>query len=364
MKKYPNKLVYDYIYGNDIEEYTLEELEASPEFMTEVITSTKDKNFYDYAEENVKRNYEFIKAVVTTFKEDDNFICNIADTYITNSNNELNKIELLIIMINLIKNKESLHYAKYKLTLRTIFSRKRVEAELIKQKNKDINKEIGMGFLLIYDTFQESKLVTDYYAQETIKDIFNEIDLEETIHNNFQEKQQLDDIKIKSYLLNLISQYDQALTSYISTYPHLLEEQLKQIDYIKNNWQKYNTQKERKLYNNIEEEIHNYINYQSNGELLLDEEEILYLLGEDLKIMPLINKHNNLDQEQYEELIEDIKTIKQSELTFVEKRHYDNIRNQVINILKGAKPKDPYEIETSKEETSQIIDFSKAQKTK
>ncbi|UKI27048.1 MAG: hypothetical protein L6V91_10275 [Bacilli bacterium] len=42
----------------------------------------------------------------------------------------------------------------------------------------------------------------------------------------------------KSYLINLISQKDQTLASYVSANPHLLETTTKTITKIQNNWLK------------------------------------------------------------------------------------------------------------------------------
>ena len=42
------KLVFDYVQGNDIGEYEVEELESNPEFMMSVIRYTNDKNMYTF----------------------------------------------------------------------------------------------------------------------------------------------------------------------------------------------------------------------------------------------------------------------------------------------------------------------------
>ena len=48
-KKYSKKLILDYISANDINEYTLDELENDYIFMIEVIKYTKDKKMYYFA---------------------------------------------------------------------------------------------------------------------------------------------------------------------------------------------------------------------------------------------------------------------------------------------------------------------------
>ena len=105
MKKYNIETVYNYINGEDITDFTLEELESNTNFMIDVINVSNDKNFYNFTEDNVKTDYRFVKFIINKFKEDENLITVVADTYIENQDNEQNYIELLIIMCNLIKDK-------------------------------------------------------------------------------------------------------------------------------------------------------------------------------------------------------------------------------------------------------------------
>ena len=56
MKFYNKKLVFDYVVGNDLDDYEIDELENTPEFMIEVIKYTQDKKMYNFCSDNVKSN--------------------------------------------------------------------------------------------------------------------------------------------------------------------------------------------------------------------------------------------------------------------------------------------------------------------
>ena len=53
--------------------------------------------------------------------------------------------------------------------------------------NTEVADNLGMGFLIIYDSFNSSQIILDYYAKEIIEDIFEEYDivLEDYLHQRF-----------------------------------------------------------------------------------------------------------------------------------------------------------------------------------
>lgn len=68
-KEYSKKLVFDYVMGNDIVGYNIEDLEDNPIFMRQVIEYTKDFKMYFHCSEKVKNDYEFIKFMLLTFQD-------------------------------------------------------------------------------------------------------------------------------------------------------------------------------------------------------------------------------------------------------------------------------------------------------
>ena len=81
-KEYNLKLIKDYVEGNDLEDYNIDELENDYEFMISVIKYTNDKNIYNLCSDEVKNNYEFVKFIINYFKNDIEFIDKISEQYL------------------------------------------------------------------------------------------------------------------------------------------------------------------------------------------------------------------------------------------------------------------------------------------
>ena len=69
MEKYNKELIMNYINGNDIGDYDLNELEDDKLFMTKVIEFSNDEKMYNFCSDNLKKNYEFIKYIILKFKK-------------------------------------------------------------------------------------------------------------------------------------------------------------------------------------------------------------------------------------------------------------------------------------------------------
>lgn len=137
----------------------------------------------------------------------------------------------------------------------------------------------------------------------------------------------------------------------------MLETTIKTITKIQNNWLKYINQQEIKLYNNIYETIHTYLNYeQPESSTLFSEEELLYLLGEELNIIDLIKKHDKLDEEYYMSIKEEIDEHPKENYTFIERKHYNTLKKKLQKVLEGSPIDDAYTINTKKQQ-SEIISF-------
>ena len=338
MKKYNIETVYNYINGEDIADFTLEELESNTNFMIDVINASNDKNFYNFTEDNVKTDYRFVKFIINKFKEDENLITVAADTYIENQDNEQNYIELLIIMCNLIKDKNSKNYKKYKFLLEVNHKSKRLQIELGKLKmNTEVAVNLGMGFLIIYDSFNSSQIILDYYAKAIIEDIFEEYDivLEDYLHQRFNTFEKIEKIGIKKYLLDFIAVYDEMLSSYLSSHIYLLEGISKQLDKIKNNWNKYIETKERKKYNEIINKVHEYMEYEAVDYYSLGEITLLYLVATNLGIEKTLLKYDSISEEHYQGIMEEARfLLDASKLSFNDRLNYNNIKKIILDILK------------------------------
>lgn len=225
MEKYSKKMINDYILGNDIKDYSIEELEDDKEFMMLVIGTTNDEKFYNLCSDKLKKDYGFVRYLIAKFKSSINFICNVADYYLSDVEDELSRIELNIIMSELTSQDKEKNM-NYTVVRDTIYTAKRVEIEMAKLKLNDdyVSQDIGMGFLVIFDSFNSSEIILNYFAKNTIDEIFNEYDinLENMLHEQFKTPEQIDKIGINNYMLNFIGYYDPMLASYLSTHIDLM----------------------------------------------------------------------------------------------------------------------------------------------
>ena len=72
MEKINNKLVIDYINGEDIE--NIEALENDFDFMKAVIDKSNDKNFYNLCSNDLKINHDFVLYLIYKFSDNKSFI--------------------------------------------------------------------------------------------------------------------------------------------------------------------------------------------------------------------------------------------------------------------------------------------------
>lgn len=344
MRKYENKVIEDYIQGNDIEGYNIEDLENDYEFMINVIKKTNDKKMYNFCSDSLKKDYRLVKYLINKYNDDLDYIANIADNFLDNVENELERIEICLIMDKYISREEPNN--PYKVILSAVYQAKRVEIELYKHTSNDdfANNEIGMGFLLMYDLYNESTIVTDFFAEKTIIAILseNEINLEEHLHSKFKAFEDLEKIGINNYLIQFISVYDSMLSSYLSTKPYLLKPLLSQIKYIKLNWENYNIRDEFTMYNTLLNEVYKYME-EHEFDCILTEIEIVYLVAKKLGISSKIKEYDRMSDEVYEELMELLEYIEEKTMKLTDRIHIKKVREIMINCLNKNYPKENYE---------------------
>ena len=273
-----------------------------------VIGTTNDEKIYNLCSENLKKDYSFVRYLIEKFKSNINFICNVADYYLSDIEDELSRIELNIIMSELTK-KDKEKNMNYTIVRDTIYTLKRVQIEKAKLELNDdyVSQDIGMGFLVIFDLFKSSEIILNYFAKKTINEIFNEfdIDLENMLHEQFKTPEQIDKLGINNYMINFIRQYDSSLATYLSTHIDLIANLKEKISSIQNNWNKYISNDERKKYNLLLDRVHDYmIEIESNT--MFTETDMLYYIGKKLGIADKIAKYERISDDIYHMIIDDL----------------------------------------------------------
>ena len=337
MEKYNKELIINYINGNDIDGYDINELENDKLFMKKVIDFTNDEKMYNFCSDNLKKDYEFIKYIILKFKNNIEFITSVADYFLENTDTDYERTELSIIMSKLTEREKGVN--QYNVLCDAIYSGKRLQIELYKlqNKNEELANEIGMGFLLIYDLYNNSEIILKFYAKKIIEDIFKEydIELEKLLHSQFKMPDEINKQGLNNYMLSFIEVYDPMLASYASTHLDVLLSFRENIINVQKNWNKYNNECEREKYNYMFEKVHEYM---EAADSIFTEEYLIYYIGSKLGILEKIKQYDYVSEEMIEYVIEELSDefVEQTfKVSFIERLHYKNVKDIIENTLFG-----------------------------
>lgn len=370
MIKYTNKTVIDYINGEDLGDIDIEELENNPSFMRDVINLSNDKEMYSLCSDTVKNDYSFIKFLIRKFSYDTKFISKIAKDYINNTEDEVKRFELLIIMCDLL-NRDSNEFIEFRLLLLAEEKSQLLQIELAKiehENEPDVMREIGeTGFYLIYDMYNESEIVTNYFAKEMLNRLLQTEDsgFEDFLHQRYKNVEELEQIGIKKYLIDYISCYDPMLASYISGHISILKDTMTDIEEIKRRWNTYGTRLESLRYTKIFNCVQRYmesIDYNSSYR----EDELLYYVAHELGVfeqMFMQDPSMYQDKDLYEIVLDEIEDISTDIMSYNDLYHYNNLKKIVLRFLSITTIKELKEVSEEFEEfgtptSPKIIDFN------
>ena len=355
MKKFTTKTIRDYIMGNDIEDFTLEELEDNEEFMKKVINYTNDEKMFYMCSERLQKNFEFIIFILYKFQHKLEFICALADSFLSNKekSSKEDRYEIAIIMCELLGNRKDDISMKYHLIASMSFL---WEMELVKEckkKSPKGNEQFGAGSIFVISNDDNSDVMLHYFAKRFILYIldFYDIDFEEVLHKRFKTPEELQEQKRNTLLTDFLSQYDNALANYAKAHLDILDILKEQINYAISNWKNYNNKKERDTYFLLLEKVHLYM--IDNYDCPFLEDELLYSIGYELGILDKLRKYDYTDEDYFKG-----ETIEKEKMGFNERRHYFAVKKLMESILNGTyQEKDEYDIpkEPAKSKVIQIF---------
>lgn len=292
MEKY-RKLVDRYLKGEDLQGYKLEELENNIMFMKQVLIQSHDPKMYQFCSLRLKTNYAFVSFVVDLFKDDFDFISKVANEYLRliNNPNVIDSIELMIKLndLGLSKSKHSLNV----FALKSLSFRLKEQSSIslaISHLNKDMQDEIGLGFMIILSDYGTSEIITKYFAKSYIQSIFydNSIgNLEDVIHHEFKTTTDLLRYGVNNFLIAFIRRYDSYLADYVACHIDVLNDIKGEIEYIYRNWESYIKNSNERKINIFVQDIERYMeDFQGN----LSEYDVIEFVGKRLGLMPLFSK--------------------------------------------------------------------------
>lgn len=354
MKKIDISLVKKYVNGEDLGNFTSEQLENDKDFMMGVISYTNDTKMYSFCSEQVKQDYEFVKYLVLKFRDNPEFITAVADNYLDNTDTDWERRELNIIMEKVLPKELS---EKYEMVNETLYFEKRLEVEIAEVKDSKLETMIGMGFWIMFNQYNGSDVILDYYANNMIGEIIrdNNINFEKMLHTQFKSSDKITEMGINNYIVNFIGYYDSMLSSYVSTHLDIIKPIANRIKLIQDNWDKYSSVDETRRYNNMLDMVHEYMGMSDSN---MEENEVLYYVAKELGIIEKVKQYDGSKEaeerfeEEYgyglyddcdEEVMYDMVRF-EIERNLKERLVYLRVKKIIMNQLFSDKPSDLYSL--------------------
>lgn len=269
MEKYNIKTVLDYRSGNDIEGFTLDELESNPEFMADVVSI--DKNAINLCSKDIKMNYIFVKKVLEQC-DDKELIEKLATTFVTKkltdvfNNTEIKVIngkkktmpidydlllkdreELLTICI-LADDKLRLESEEDRILFKSIAKKDffnyymHVNYVINNMLPENIKKFAGYGFIYVNndDKTIRNDTIRNFFADHfLLAMVKTDIDLEDLLHSRYKSYEQLESLGLVKTVIDIIKCRDISLAEYVGCNFTKLKWFNRYLNGIKKNWDAY-----------------------------------------------------------------------------------------------------------------------------
>lgn len=359
MSKYSKKVLYDYILGNDIYGYDIDELENDYIFIKEVVDISGDKKMYDLCDDKLKGNFELMKFLVLKFKDDEQFIKKVAQDFLKLSNDEDDIFEINIIVSNLVGKEyssllENINYIDAKCKYNELRTKYILESRNDSEEVKDYYQ---MSFDYFADVYAGREIIIDYIAKNMVDEIFSEEDysLEELIHTKFKTKEDLEQFGTINFILSYVSLYDSHLSDYLKTNIKLIDTLKDSINNIKNNFNSYNERKRNEIMNWIIDYLYKYS--LENGHF--SGIELIRHITKDLNIKdPIIKKEisdycDDLEEFSYPMMQTDIE-----DTDLKSNIEYTKLKMKVKEVLKKYEVPDEYFEENESNHKCKVLRFT------
>jgi len=327
MKRFTKETVYNYVFGNEMVGYDIDELENNPKFMREVIRVTHDKRIYNLCGDDVKSNKEFVEFLIETFNDDLDFLIKVVNKF-SDNNEKIDVLEVYILLDKLTKDSLDERLFSYKTTTFFSYLSKKIlyEISINNEKDKKWKKRFGLGFCFVLLDYSYSQLIKNYFAEKMVDSILVDgkfEDLEKMFHKKYRGAEEIEEEGINVAIINLVEKYDCDLAGYLSNNIELLENARKRVEKIIRRWDFYNNRKDDLLIENV---INNIVSFVDERNLMIEYGE---LIGYIIKEFKLNDKYLNYERRNFKDDEEKIV------LGTVDLERLDFRDQLLINQLKG-----------------------------
>lgn len=327
MNKYSKKMLNDYISGNEIIGYNIDDLENDCTFIREVIDFSNDKKMYDMCDDNIKGDFEFVKFIINKFKDDKEFCTKVALKFSELSDNNDDIFEVDIIISNLFgykKDVESVDEIRNCLNARMYYGtcKFEFEMEVIASCDKELEEYYQTGFIYFKELYKDRPIVVDYFAKNMIEDEItknNSFDFEEYIHKLYKNKEDIQKIGLNNIILNYISLFDSHLYKYAQLHIEVLDNVRNELSNIEKRFDYYNQVKNKQVTEWIVEYLLKYVE-ESALSLKTSGTGLINFISRDLNIPEIKDEsireiyvnagvskeeYDEIEQNEYQSIIDD-----------------------------------------------------------
>ena len=337
MKIFDLKTIYDYINGNDIAGYELEDLENDKKFMFHVLSITKDKNMYQMCSEELRNDLSFIENILPIFKTDEDFVYDVIKEYINNNiENDKGKLQACLLGLQYIKDEDIVFKLKTIANIVYVAISSEIKMAMLNIEDKEFLKSLGVGFIVAKETV-EYELSTRFFAKKYIDQIFDDLgNLEVYLHETFKNGEMLKEYGVSKFIIDVIKYSDEDLADYVALNFEIVSDYKKKIDKIIRNWNAFEKRNTELRYTVLFESL---IEHMCSPEktLSIDYDLFLYSIFKKYGLERIMFEHDNsLSEAEYNDIMQRLNDgeIDRDELEFQEKVYEKELCEMVEEALK------------------------------
>lgn len=293
--KYDFKIVKNYILGEDVAPYDIDDLENDPAFMQSVIKVSKDKRMYELCGDNIRKDYFFTRFLLDTFPNDEEFCAMVANSFLElNDPDDILYKEMCVIMCEKFENSKHLDLFSLKTLTFYMTEMMAIDGAMERLESDEEFDNLGLGFLLVKNEYPSSEAIQSFFAKKMIEEIFfhsSEGSLNVFLHNHFDSYEDIYKGGINNTLINIILTRDAELARFAGTHISVLNRLKKEIESLKSTW---TFDKNKKYTDRIEsflEEVTDYMEPIRNDVNFIEDDVIDYVVRK-LGLQDMMNKYD------------------------------------------------------------------------
>ncbi len=204
---------------------------------------TKDKNLYYECSLELFCNFDFITEVIKIFKDDFDFIDEVAESYVKyipadeiNSNPQY--IELCMLLGQYVPEGHP-YYEFYTNRLDTTYSMFLLHVMMVKDELEGVSE---LGFSILMEDHKGRNNILDYFATRMMHELYHKNhcgSFEDLIHKHCDSPENIYAEGYEQFFVRNLYGVDESLSYYVFDNPHLLKGLIDELYVICENWYEY-----------------------------------------------------------------------------------------------------------------------------